>query len=66
MREGFVFVGADLRVRPRGSPVEKARYLILTQKADADSALAHPRPIGEKIAMSTVNRNLTAAVEGYL
>ena len=42
MREGFVFVGADLRVRPRGSPVEKARYLILTQKADADPPLRIP------------------------
>ena len=37
-RRGYASVGSDiyvchLRVRPRGSPVEKARYLILTQKA---------------------------------
>ena len=47
MREGFVFVGSDiyvchLRVRPRGSPVAKARYLILTQKADAAPPLRIP------------------------
>ena len=30
------------RVRPRGSPVEKARYLILTQKADAAPPLRIP------------------------
>ena len=34
-------------------------------KSRCRPALAHPRAIGEKIAMSATNRNLTAAVEGY-
>ena len=34
-------------------------------KSQCRPALAHPRAIGEKIAMSATNRNLTAAVEGY-
>ena len=69
-RRGYASVGSDIYVchpcvRPCCSPVEKARYLILTQKADDPPALAHPRAIGEKKDMSATNRNLTAAVENY-